>query len=57
MKIEKKEIKNKVISAKITLPQNEKLENLAKKYGITKSNLISQLLEIGYKNSTKNKTF
>ena len=44
-------------SSKITEIQNDKLEVLAKKSGVTKSNLISQLLEIGYKNITKNKTF
>jgi len=55
--IEKKESKTKNISSKITNSQNEKLEKLAEKYGITKSNLISQLLEEGYKKITKNKTF
>jgi len=55
--LEKKESKTKNVSSKITESQNEKLEKLAKKNGITKSNLISQLLENGYKNITKNKTF
>ena len=52
--IEKKEKKTKSISSKITDLQNEKLEKLAEKYGVTKSNLIAQLLEIGYKDITKN---
>jgi len=55
--IEKKEKKTKSISSKITEMQNDKLEKLALKSGVTKSNLISQLLEIGYKSITKNKTF
>jgi len=55
--IEKKEKKSKSISSKITELQNEKLEKLAFKSGVTKSNLISQLLEIGYKNITKHKAF
>lgn len=55
--IEKKENKTIVVSTKITPTQNEKLEKLTQKYGITKSNLINQLIEDGYKNITKNKNF
>ena len=55
--LEKKESKIKNVSSKITNSQDEKLIKLAEKYDISKSNLISQLLEIGYKNITKNKTF
>jgi len=55
--LNKKEVKEKTVSTKITKSQNEKLEKLTKKFKITKSNLISQLIEIGYKNITKNKTF
>ena len=55
--INKIEKKTKMIGSKITESQNEKLEKLAEKHGITKSNLISQLLEEGYKSITKNKTF
>lgn len=55
--IEKKIAKSKTITSKITEEQNEKLEKLADKFNITKSNLIGQLLEIGYKTQTKNKTF
>lgn len=55
--IEKKESKTVGVSTKITPTQNEKLEKLAEKYGITKSNLINQLIEDGYKNITKNKYF
>ena len=55
--IEKREKKTKSISSKITELQNDKLEKLALKSGVTKSNLISQLLDIGYKSITKNKTF
>ena len=55
--IEKKLSKNKSISSKITEIQNSKLKALATKSGVTKSNLIAQLLEIGYKSATKNKVF
>jgi len=57
MKIVKKIAKNKAISTKITDTQDEKLVRLALKYGITKSNLINQLIEAGYKEITKSKTF
>ena len=57
MKIEKKISKSCSVSAKITDAQNAKLVALAKKHSITKSNLISQLLEAGYLNITKAKTF
>ena len=53
MKIEKKQLKNKAVSTKITELQNQKLETLAKKKGITKSNLVSQLLGIGFKEVAK----
>lgn len=57
MKLDKKEAKTKPISSKITENQNEKLEALAEKEGITKSSLISQLLGIGYMTYTKRKAF
>ena len=53
MTLERKQIKAKSVSSKITEKQNSKLETLAKNRGITKSNLISQLLNIGYENITK----
>jgi len=53
MKLEGKITKAKSVSSKITEKQNSKLETLAKNRGITKSNLISQLLNIGYENITK----
>ena len=53
MKLEGKTNKSKSVSSKITEKQNSKLETLAKSRGITKSNLISQLLNIGYENITK----
>jgi len=53
MKIERKQKKAKSVSSKITEKQNSKLETLAKNKGITKSNLIAQLLSIGYKEITK----
>ena len=53
MKLEGKTNKSKSVSSKITEKQNSKLETLAKNRGITKSNLISQLLNIGYENITK----
>lgn len=53
MKIERKQLKSKGISSKITEKQNKKLETLAEQKGLTKSNLIGQLLEIGYKQTTK----
>jgi len=55
--IDKIEKKTKTIGSKITETQNEKLEKLSLKHGITKSSLISQLLAEGYKSITKNKTF
>lgn len=57
MSIIKKEAKNKAVSTKITEKQEEKIINLALKHGITKSNLINQLIEAGYKELTKKKTF
>ena len=53
MKIERKQKKAKSVSSKITEKQNSKLETLAKNKEITKSNLIAQLLSIGYKEITK----
>ena len=53
MKLERKQIKSKSITSKITEKQNNKLETLAKNRGITKSNLIGQLLCIGYEDITK----
>ena len=53
MKVERKQLKSKGVSSKITEKQNKKLETLAQQKGLTKSNLIGQLLEIGYKQATK----
>lgn len=53
MKIEKKIVKSKAISTKVTELQNQKIETLAKNKGVTKSNLISQLMSIGYKEVAK----
>jgi len=53
VKIEKKVVKNKSVSSKISELQNQKLETLAKNKGVTKSNLIAQLLAIGFKEITK----
>lgn len=53
VKIEKKVVKNKSVSSKISELQNQKLETLAKNKGVTKSNLIAQLLAIGFKEVTK----
>jgi len=53
VKIEKKVVKSKSISSKISELQNQKLETLAKNKGVTKSNLIAQLLAIGFKEITK----
>jgi predicted DNA-binding protein len=52
---EKKQPKNKSVSTKITESQNEKLDLLAKKLGITKSNLMNQLIALGYQTATKTK--
>lgn len=57
MKLEKKESKNIAISSKITETQNEKLKELSKKEGMTKSALIQELIKIGYMTYTKRKTF
>jgi len=53
MKIEKKVLKSKAISTKVSELQNQKIETLAKNKGVTKSNLISQLISIGYKQVSK----
>ena len=53
MKIEKKIVKSRAVSTKLSELQNQKLETLAKKKGITKSNLISQLIGIGFKEVAK----
>ena len=52
-KIEGKQLKSVGVSSKITEKQNIKLKTLAEEKGITKSNLIGQLLEMGYKQATK----
>ncbi len=57
MMIEKKVSKTKSVACKITEDQDKKLVALAEKKGVTKSSLIAQLIEIGYKQVTKNKTF
>ena len=57
MIIEKKVSKTKSVACKITEDQSEKLEKLAAKKGVTKSSLIAQLIGIGFKEVTKNKTF
>ncbi len=57
MMIEKKVSKTKSVACKITEDQDKKLVALAEKKGVTKSSLIAQLIEIGYKGVTKNKTF
>ena len=53
IKIEKKVVKNKSVSSKISELQNQKLETLAKNKGVKKSSLIAQLLAIGFKEITK----
>jgi hypothetical protein len=53
VKIEKKVVKNKSVSSKISELQNQKLETLAKNKGVKKSSLIAQLLSIGFKEITK----
>lgn len=57
MTIIKKDPKKKTVCSKITDSQDEKLIRLAEKHGITKSNLLSQLIEIGFKEASGNKTF
>jgi cell division protein FtsL len=54
VKIQTKQIKEATITAKLQLKQKEKIEKLAKKNGITISNLVLQLVEAGYKQFTKN---
>ena len=53
MKIEKKELRDAVVTTKLTKSQKEKIEELSKEYDITKSNLIAQLIEEGYKQATQ----
>ena len=54
VKIQPKQIKEATITAKLQTKQKEKLEKLAKKNGITISNLVLQLVEVGYKQISKN---
>ncbi len=56
-KIEKRIVKSKAVSTKVTEEQNEKLELLAQQKGVTKSSLISQLLAIGFVQASKYKSF
>ena len=53
VKIEKKVVKSKGVSSKISELQNQKLETLAKNKGVKKSSLIAQLMAIGFKEVTK----
>ena len=53
VKIEKKVVKSKSVSSKITELQNQKLETLAKNKRVKKSSLIAQLIAIGFKEVTK----
>ena len=54
VKIQTKQIKEATITSKLQAKQKEKIEKLAKKNGITISNLVLQLVEVGYKQFTKN---
>ena len=54
VKIQTKQIKEATITSKLQAKQKEKIEKLAKKNGITISNLVLQLVEAGYKQFTKN---
>lgn len=54
VKIQTKQIKEATITAKLQTKQKEKLEKLAKRNGITISNLVLQLVEAGYKQISKN---
>ena len=54
VKIQTKQIKEATITAKLQSKQKEKIEKLAKKNGITISNLVLQLVEAGYKQFTRN---
>ena len=54
VKIQTKQVKEARITAKLQTKQKEKLEKLAKKNGITISNLVLQLVEAGYKQISKN---
>lgn len=53
----KKAPKSKALSTKVTEAQGEKLRILADKHDITISHLISHLVEVGYLELTKNKSF
>ena len=57
MIIEKAVKKDTAISSKITEAQEKKLVALAKDRNMTKSAIIAKLLEIGYIEVTKRKTF
>lgn len=55
--LEKKQPKNKSVSTKITEDQLKKLDELAEKEGMTRSNLINQLLASGFVKETRFKNF
>ncbi len=55
--IEKKTVKTKSIATRFTEDQNTKLKALAEKKGVSVASLMGQLVEMGYKQVTKNKTF
>lgn len=52
MVIEKKETRDSSIATKLTASEKEKLSELAKASGVSKSNLVYQMIKNGYKSIT-----
>ncbi len=52
----KKETRSKTVNTKITEKENKQIEALAKRYKITKSTLIRELILIGIKKETETET-
>jgi len=53
----KKKTRDIAVSTKVTKEQNAKLESLAKKYDVKKGAVLYKIIELGYKELSKNKTF
>ena len=52
MKLERKDRKNNSVATKLTSSEKKKLDALSKKEGISKSNLIYQMIKNGYESLT-----
>ena len=53
--IEKKIVKDKTITIKVTSKEFQKIEALVRKTGVVKSSLVRELVKLGYEVETKKK--